>query len=256
MNPIDPTTPATHRPSLPFAAAVEGWSTGSVQDLPNTVSVSVITVETDDEPDAGERIDYADSMGARELVEVDTNYKPERTGQHPVRLTRADAVQLAVHLLQATEDTFHYSRRGPLRGREAAQLLRALEEVDFALNDLRSHALSDLLRDTDVDPDDQPETTSDDATTTPTESTPASSDQPEAAALREVFSVEFATRVQASEAFGALVYRIQERTAAFGVSPALVLRELDPADRAFALRAEDPAAFLAAKVRDLGNTDS
>ncbi|MEV6604737.1 hypothetical protein [Kutzneria sp. NPDC051319] len=147
------TPPATR--SLPFTAAVRGWSTGDVEDWPNTVSVAVITVETADPVSDGEDIDYADSTGARELVEVDTNYKPDRTGQHPVRLTRTDAVQLAVHLLTATEDTFHYSRRGTLRGRQAAELLRALEEVDFALNELRSHAVSDLLRDTATDPDDR-----------------------------------------------------------------------------------------------------
>ena len=161
MDPIHPTTSATHRPSEPFTAAVEGWSADSIADVPNTVSVSVVTAETNDQPPAGEDVDYADSYGARELVQIDTNYKPTRTGPYPVRLTRVDTVRLAVHLLQATEDTFHYSRSGPLRARDAAQLLRALEEVDFALNDLRSHALSDLLRDTATDPEEQP--TDDDA---------------------------------------------------------------------------------------------
>jgi hypothetical protein len=155
-NPPPAASTSPGRARLPFTPPVRGWSTDSGEAWPNTVSVAVITEETDDQPDDGDDDYYADSMGARELVEVDTNYKPDRTGEHPVRLTRVDAVRLAVHLLAATEDTFHYSRRGPLRAREAAQLLRALEEVDVALADVRSHALTDLLRDTDLDADGGP----------------------------------------------------------------------------------------------------
>ncbi|GAA3435619.1 hypothetical protein [Kutzneria kofuensis] len=254
MNPFDPTTPSA-QPILPFTASLEGWTTGSPDDWPNTVTVSTISVQASDTEPDGEDVYYADSHGERELVEIDTNYKATRTGQHPVRLTRTDAIQLAVYLLQATEDTFHYGRRGPLRSREAAELLRAVEEIDFALSDLRSHALSDLLRDAAVDPDDQPQAIDGDtANTDATEPTPTSSDPSEAGALREVFSAEFAAQVHGSDAFGALVYRIQECAAATGLSPVEVLQALDADDRAFALRAQDPAAFLAAKVRELNTS--
>jgi hypothetical protein len=143
---------STHQP---FEQSVEGWTSGIPDDWPNTVTVSTVTgydaQETD--PTAAEQVDgepYADTAGNRELVQIDTNYKPTRTGQHPVRLTRVDAIQLATHILAATEDTSHYARCGQLRATEAAEVLRALEELDFALTDLRTHALGDLLHETAV----------------------------------------------------------------------------------------------------------
>ncbi|WP_436493413.1 hypothetical protein [Actinokineospora sp. HUAS TT18] len=94
---------------------------------------------------------YADQFGTRHLVEIDTNYKATRVGQHPVRLTRGDAVALAAHVLAATEDTFHMSRVGRLRAAEAAALLGELDRVEYALQELRDHALEDLLSDTALD---------------------------------------------------------------------------------------------------------
>lgn len=149
--------PSYHAPE-PFEAAMEGWSSGHVEDWPNTVTVRA----TDGwEPSADgtyplahEREqdgDYADQAGQRHLVEVDTNYKSTRRGQHPVRLTRADAVHLAARIVHATEDTFHYMRCGRLRAAEAAGVLNALNDLDCALAELRDHALQDLLTDTDTE---------------------------------------------------------------------------------------------------------
>jgi hypothetical protein len=86
-------------------------------------------------------------------VRVDTNYKPTRVGEHPVDLGRNEAAGLAAALLEAIEDTFHYGRVGELRAIEAAQLLSALDEVDYALANLRAHALDDLCRRIEVDRD-------------------------------------------------------------------------------------------------------
>lgn len=91
--------------------------------------------------------------GDRQLVEIDTNYKETRSSEYPVRLARTDAVQLATHLLAATEDTFHNTRCGRLRGDQTAELLRALGDVDHVLKELRDHALDDLLDDAEPDPD-------------------------------------------------------------------------------------------------------
>lgn len=159
-NDQDQGQPTETKPIMPltvlraFEVAVEGWtpSPDSLEDWPNTVSVSAVEgyQRVDDaEPEADHG--YADQHGARHLVEIDTNYKPSRPGQHPVRLTRADAVHLAAHVLTATEDTFHFSRVGSLRAVEAAELLQALTEVEHALTQLRSHALEDLLADTGVE---------------------------------------------------------------------------------------------------------
>ena len=117
----------------PFSASFEGYTANpdDLEDWPNTV-----TVEVADFYDAGfdgevteEDERYADHGPVRYLVRVDTNYKPGRRGEHPVRLTRADAVKFAAAVLRATGDTFHY-RRGQLRPTEAAELLKALRQVE------------------------------------------------------------------------------------------------------------------------------
>jgi hypothetical protein len=89
----------------------------------------------------------------RQLIRIDTNHKPTRRSDHPVDLTRTDAVRLAVALLRATEDTF---QRGRLHPTEAAELLRELGEVDYALAELRAHALGDLLHDSTMNSGPQP----------------------------------------------------------------------------------------------------
>lgn len=143
------------RPPLqPFRYSAAGWSprddphSGDAEDWPNTVAVEAVErcaaelLEGDVGDDVGDG--YADFGDVRHLVQVDTNYKDTRAGQHPVDLTRVGAVHLAAALLEATEDTFHFGRVGGLRAVEAAELLGALELVDAALANLRSHALQEL----------------------------------------------------------------------------------------------------------------
>lgn len=83
-----------------------------------------------------------------------------------------------------------------------------------------------------------------------------------AEAVAELFPAEMAEAIEDAEAFGALVYRVRERMRASGRTAAAVLDEVDAGDREFAGRASEPAAFLAAKVRDLpeptaaGSTES
>ena len=72
------------------------------------------------------------------------------------------------------------------------------------------------------------------------------------AAVRAVFPPELADATEDSEAFGALIYQVRQRAAATGRTPVQVLRELNPDDLAFAAYANEIAAFLAAKIRDLG----
>ncbi|MFD5090412.1 hypothetical protein ACFWMR_07415 [Amycolatopsis thailandensis] len=133
----------------PFSACFEGW-TPNPEDLeqwPNSVRVEV--VEGYDPTFTGELTDedleYADYGEERHLVEIDTNYKPTRDSAYPVRLTRSDAVKLAAALLEAVEDTFHYSRCGRLRPAEAKDLLDAIRDTEHQLTELRDHALNDLL---------------------------------------------------------------------------------------------------------------
>lgn len=153
-----PAEPAPFAGFKPYEAAIEGWTPGDpnntadlLTDWPNSVAVttiegwSSITPDTES-PDEAEE-EYADNAYGRQLVEIDTNYKPTRTSEHPVRLTRTQTIALAVHLLEATEDTFHGARVGRLRATEAAELLQALGAVDAALLDLREHALGDLAYD-------------------------------------------------------------------------------------------------------------
>jgi hypothetical protein len=136
----------TCRPVEPYSASFEGY-TAHADDWPNTVRVEAVTgYDPRNEADQFDADTFADNqLGERGLVEIDTNYKATRPGEHPVRLTRADAVQLAGAVLQATDDTFHYLRCGRLRPSEAAELLRALQHVEYQLTELREHALGDLL---------------------------------------------------------------------------------------------------------------
>lgn len=149
------TTPATPSSTLePYQAALEGWTRGP-DDWPNTVSITAATEWTEEsaaQPTAQDTAsDYADQHGDLQLVLVDTNYKETRSGEHPVRLTRLAALELATHVILATEDTFHYSRVGRLRATQAAELLHAVDTLQQALQNLREHALQDLLHDTGID---------------------------------------------------------------------------------------------------------
>lgn len=70
-------------------------------------------------------------------------------------------------------------------------------------------------------------------------------------ALNELFEPDVVDLITQSEAFGALVYRIREYCAANDDTPRALLGSLDERHLDFAPDADDPAAFLAAKIRDL-----
>lgn len=69
-------------------------------------------------------------------------------------------------------------------------------------------------------------------------------------AVRAVFPPEAAEAITADEAFGALAFRLDEARREEGHDPAAVLAGISVSDRAFAAEADQPAAFLAARVRD------
>ena len=87
--------PVNHEPRGPFVASFEGWTPDphDLEQWPNSVRVG--SVESYDSTFTGEVTDedlkYADFGEVRHLVEIDTNYKPTRDGEHPVRLTRLTA---------------------------------------------------------------------------------------------------------------------------------------------------------------------
>jgi hypothetical protein len=135
---------------VPYESSFEGVALDGA--WANTISVTTISVfDPTERPE--DDAEWAADYGERQLVRVDTNYKPTRLGEHPVDLGRNEAAGLAATLLEAIEDTFHYGRVGELRAIEAAQLLSALDEVDYALTNLRAHALDDLCRRIEVDRD-------------------------------------------------------------------------------------------------------
>lgn len=81
--------------------------------------------------------------------------------------------------------------------------------------------------------------------------TNTTTDQALSEALRALFPAEVAEEIEQGEAFGALAYRVRERVIEHGQAPADVLAAIDTDDREYAGRATEPAAFLAARVRDL-----
>src|SRR5437016_1067221 len=92
----EPTPPSPdYEPPQPFERSMESWTAGAPEDWANTVSVRVVSgydpAADAGRTDTGEHADpseylagYADAGGQREFVEIDTNYKPSRPGQHPV----------------------------------------------------------------------------------------------------------------------------------------------------------------------------
>lgn len=272
----------THRPR-PFVASFQGWTPDpdDLEQWPNSVRVEV--VEGYDTTVTGEVTDddlkYADLGEVRYLVEVDTNYKPSRDG-NPVRLTRTDAAHLAAAVLEAVSDTFASRDLGFLRRDEALDLMFALEPVATALQRLRFAALADLSEELD-DGNDQPASVeaAHDATASGTpvsKPIPAlarpTEETPEAAAAREPLAedageVSFTLEQQfgdalgavfgnnlheiaSSDAYGALKYKVLHRCQRTGESPRQVLDTISASDRAFAGRANDPAAFLASRIGD------
>ncbi|TNC20900.1 hypothetical protein [Amycolatopsis alkalitolerans] len=280
------TTPAFE----PFRASFEGWTANpdSLDDWPNTVTVEAVTgydSPAEEAASAAGELDldeYADAAGGLELVEIDTNYKATRPGQHPVRLTRTDAARLAAAILEATEDTFHYTRCGRLRPADAKELLAAIREVEHQLSELRDHALTDLLIVTGLDTDwmqdvvdnaragkaEQHEEAAAEGRHPATEAgqgagpeTPvpawrgswpadtSSFDTQFADALHELYPDAVSVFAKAA-ALGALAYKVNRRCQETGETPLHVLTSLDPGDRAFALNANDPAAFLASRIEN------
>ncbi|MGH3755780.1 MAG: hypothetical protein ACRDRP_24470 [Pseudonocardiaceae bacterium] len=79
---------------------------------------------------------------------------------------------------------------------------------------------------------------------------PASWETRTAAAVRILFDVD-TELITGADAFGALVHYVTQYCTTHDTTPIAALTAVDPADREFARRAVDPAAFMAAKVRDL-----
>lgn len=75
------------------------------------------------------------------LVNVDTNYKDTRRGEHPVNLSLVDAVKAARALVEAA--ALAYSR-GVDDPQQSWELLSALSAVDGEVADLRDSLLLDL----------------------------------------------------------------------------------------------------------------
>jgi hypothetical protein len=72
------------------------------------------------------------------------------------------------------------------------------------------------------------------------------------AALRRLYGPLNAESIINADAFGALVNRIAQHGLAHPGTPLAILQAIDAGDRDFAIHgADEPAAFLAAKVRDL-----
>jgi hypothetical protein len=262
----------------PFSASFEGYTANpdDLEQWPNTVTVEAVEHwSIGQRGEVEEPIEkYADFGDVRQLVEIDTNYKPGRPGQHPVRLTRADAMKFAAAVLRATGDTFHYSRCGQLRPAEAAELLQALREIEVELDEIREHALADLLDGTGLG-DDQPDEPAPAPSDGPAEEAAAAAsvasepqaqspvpipawretlpsgttgfDEQFAAALRDAFPDAVAAFTD-SDAFGALNFKVHRRCQQTSETPLQVLSSIDPNDRTFALTADDPAAFLASRI--------
>jgi len=72
-----------------------------------------------------------------------------------------------------------------------------------------------------------------------------------AVALHDVLGDEVGQEIVESEAYGALVYRMKQRAQDRAIAVVDVLHELDEDALQFAGRADNPAAFLASRIRDL-----
>jgi hypothetical protein len=70
--------------------------------------------------------------------------------------------------------------------------------------------------------------------------------------VRDLFTAATAADIISSDAFGALVYRLSEHCSAFGTTPRAIFNQaINPMDLTYCSNADNAAAFLAAKVRDL-----
>lgn len=70
-------------------------------------------------------------------------------------------------------------------------------------------------------------------------------------AVRDMFGGDLAREIVESDAFGALVHHLTGRAAAYGQTPLQSLQAVDPDSRQAVERVDTPAAFLAARMRDL-----
>lgn len=146
-----PATPPFSFPPEPQPSVFYGYSPTeepSVDDWPNSLSIGTAegynpAADTPRPPgfDYDPEQQFADRYGNVGLVLIDTNYKPTRTGEHPVRLTRTDAAQAAAALI---ENIQHTIRGGKLRASETVELLTALQSVDSAVFDLRDQLIYDM----------------------------------------------------------------------------------------------------------------
>jgi hypothetical protein len=177
-------------------------------------------------------------------------------------------------VLHATEDTFHYLRCGRLRPAEAKELLDAIQDVEYQLGGIREHALHDLLigvgltaDPTAVDTADAPAAQAAVEAPEQPESETSPAGAPVSTPVRAWrgmwptdttdFDGQFAAAlgalpvsaaVLASDAFGALAYKIRRRCQQTGETPTQVLNSISADDRAFAQHADDLAAFLVSRI--------
>lgn len=104
--------------------------TGTLEDWPNSLTI-----------EAAEGATAGDQPQAVALVLVDTNYKPDRPGQHPVMLTITDAVKAAGQLVA----TAAYQLESEQIDRAfVVALMREAQTVAAAVNDLQGQLLWEL----------------------------------------------------------------------------------------------------------------
>ncbi|MFD8500131.1 hypothetical protein [Amycolatopsis sp. NPDC059657] len=249
---IDYCIPCNSWPTIkPFSTSFEGYTANpeDPQQWPNSVSVEAVegTGPTLETGVSDVETDYADVADVRQLVEIDTNYKPGRKSEHPVRLTRAAAVKLAAALLEATDDTFHYTRCGPLRPSEAKELLYALSAVEYQLTEIREHALGDLLVGVGLagDSDEATEPSATDSIA----SVPVHPDSL-AGAIAAMFPA-VAADMKDSPVFGLLNGAVSRVCREQGITARQVFESIDVADREFAqCHSVDAASFLLRRLTE------
>lgn len=141
----EPTPEFQWTPPPRQAAVFTGYTSNpdSLDEWANSLSI-----------ETGEGSDPNDQYATVALVLVDTNYKPSRTGQHPVWLTRVDAIRAAAALLGTVLEGYDDQAVTP---DAAAELLRTLQEVDSTVYDLREQLLIDLTPDEEEQAADEPE---------------------------------------------------------------------------------------------------
>lgn len=115
--------------------------------LPSSVVVELATGHAPATNDIRDQsaVRFADGLGEVQLIQVDTNYKPDRTSDNAAKLRRADAIKLSAALLAATSHSFSFTKLGRLRPAQAADLLEVLRDTERQLGELRDHLMEDLV---------------------------------------------------------------------------------------------------------------